>query len=117
MAQHRAASRNAACKAVSRTLRNRDLSLLVNRPIRAHGDCGANLGGCARCMVEGESGILAMAPDWCKPSYLPTRRQLRWPNGALATLYSGEEPDRLRGPQHDAALCDELSAWRVSVPP
>jgi phage terminase large subunit-like protein len=38
-------------------------------------------------MVEGESGILAMAPDWCMPSYLRTRRQLRWPNGALATLY------------------------------
>ena len=53
MAQHRAASRNAACKAVSRTLRNRDLSLLVNRPIRAHGDCGANLGGCARCYGRG----------------------------------------------------------------
>jgi phage terminase large subunit-like protein len=64
-------------------------------------------------MIEGESGILATAPAWCLPSYLPTRRQIRWPNGALATLYSGEEPDRLRGPQHDACLCDELGAWRV----
>jgi phage terminase large subunit-like protein len=63
-------------------------------------------------MVEGESGILATAPTWCRPIYQTTRRQLQWPNGAIATLYSAEEPDRLRGPQHDAALCDELASWR-----
>jgi phage terminase large subunit-like protein len=28
-------------------------------------------------LVEGESGILATAPSWCQPLYLPTRRQLR----------------------------------------
>jgi phage terminase large subunit-like protein len=63
-------------------------------------------------LVEGESGILATASDWCRPQYQPTRRQLQWPNGAIGTLYSAEEPDRLRGPQHDCALCDELAAWR-----
>jgi phage terminase large subunit-like protein len=63
-------------------------------------------------MVEGESGILATAPTWCRPVYQTTRRRLQWPNGAIATLYSAEEPDRLRGPQHDAALCDELATWR-----
>ena len=63
-------------------------------------------------MVEGESGILTTAPTWCRPIYQAVRRQLQWPNGAIATLYSAEEPDRLRGPQHDAALCDELAAWR-----
>ena len=63
-------------------------------------------------MVEGESGILATAPTWCRPIYQTTRRRLQWPNGAIATLYSAEEPDRLRGPQHDAALCDELATWR-----
>jgi len=63
-------------------------------------------------MVEGESGILECAPDWCRPVYQSTRRRLEWPNGALAYLYSAEEPDRLRGPQHDAAVCDELGSWR-----
>jgi phage terminase large subunit-like protein len=63
-------------------------------------------------MVEGESGILACARDWCRPVYQSTRRRLEWPNGALAYLYSAEEPDRLRGPQHDAAVCDELGSWR-----
>ena len=32
--------------------------------------------------------------------------------GAVATTYSADEPERLRGPQHDAAWCDELGAWR-----
>jgi phage terminase large subunit-like protein len=63
-------------------------------------------------MVEGESGILATAPPWCRPEYQATRRRLTWPNGALAFCYSAEEPERLRGPQHDGALCDELGSWR-----
>ncbi len=63
-------------------------------------------------MVEGESGILAISPSWFRPRYEPSRRRLEWPNGAIATTYSADEPDRLRGPQHDAAWCDELAAWR-----
>jgi phage terminase large subunit-like protein len=62
-------------------------------------------------MVLGESGIVAVSPPWCRPLYEPSKRCLRWPNGAVATLYSAEEPDRLRGPQHEAAWCDELCAW------
>jgi phage terminase large subunit-like protein len=62
-------------------------------------------------MVAGESGILATAPPWCRPVYEPSKRRLIWPNGAQAFLYSAEEPDRLRGPQHEAAWCDELCAW------
>jgi phage terminase large subunit-like protein len=62
-------------------------------------------------MVLGESGIVAVSPPWLRPLYEPSKRSLRWPNGAVATLYSAEEPDRLRGPQHEAAWCDELCAW------
>ena len=40
-------------------------------------------------MAEGESGILATAPDWCKPLYQPTRRRIVWPSGAIATLLGG----------------------------
>jgi phage terminase large subunit-like protein len=63
-------------------------------------------------IVEGESGILAIAPSYSRPTYEPSRRRLTWPNGAIATLYSADEPERLRGPQHDAAACDELGSWR-----
>lgn len=63
-------------------------------------------------MVEGESGILAISPPWNRPVYEPSKRRVTWPNGAIATLYSADEPERLRGPQHDFAWGDELAAWR-----
>lgn len=63
-------------------------------------------------MVEGESGILAVCPNSNRPVYEPSKRRLTWPNGVIATLFSSEEPERLRGPQHGAAWCDELGAWR-----
>ena len=63
-------------------------------------------------MVEGESGILAVSPAGKRPTYEPSKRRLTWPNGAIATTYSADEPERLRGPQHDCAWCDEMGAWR-----
>jgi predicted phage terminase large subunit-like protein len=72
----------------------------------------ATASDCRDVVVEGESGILACAPSWCRPTYESTRRRLIWPNGAVAYTYSAEEPERLRGPQHDAAICDELGSWR-----
>lgn len=63
-------------------------------------------------LVEGASGLLGIYPPDERPSYEPSKRRLTWPNGAVATLYSAEDPDQLRGPQHDLALCDELAKWR-----
>src|SRR5436190_16004098 len=65
-------------------------------------------------MVEGESGILAISPPWERPRYEPSNRRLTWPNGAEALLFSADEPERLRGPQHDAVWCDEVAAWRYA---
>lgn len=56
-------------------------------------------------LVEGSSGLLGIYPPDERPSYEPSKRRLTWPNGAVATLYSAEDPDQLRGPQHDLALC------------
>lgn len=63
-------------------------------------------------MVEGESGLLACSPPSFKPRYEPSKRRLSWPNGAIATTFSADEPERLRGPQHDGAWCDEPASWR-----
>lgn len=65
-------------------------------------------------MVEGESGILACAPPWCQPKYEPSKRRLTWPNGTLATTYSGDAPEQLRGPQHHYAWCDEVAKWKYA---
>ena len=44
--------------------------------------------------------------------YEPSKRALTWANGTTATLYSAEEPDRLRGPNHHWAWPDEVCAWQ-----
>lgn len=62
-------------------------------------------------MVEGESGLLSVFPPHERPLYEPSKRRVTFANGAIATTYSADEPDRLRGPQHDAAWCDEIGAW------
>jgi predicted phage terminase large subunit-like protein len=63
-------------------------------------------------MVEGPSGLLAIGPPHRRPRYRPRLHRLEYENGALAFLFSAEEPDRLRGPQCEAAWCDELASWR-----
>ena len=63
-------------------------------------------------MVEGESGILAISHPKCKPTFVPSKRRLEWPNGAIATIYSDNDPETLRGPQHDLAWVDELAKFR-----
>ncbi len=65
-------------------------------------------------LVEGEAGVLAISPPWNRPLYEPSKRRLTWPNGATATTYSADEPDLLRGPAHDGALCDEIASWRFA---
>jgi len=62
-------------------------------------------------MVEGESGILACSRIEI-PLYEPSKRRITWKNGSMATLYSAEEPDRLRGPQHHYIWADEIAAWK-----
>lgn len=72
---------------------------------------GATAADVRDTMIEGESGILAVASRGCHPMYEPSKRRLTWPNGSLAFAYSADEPDRLRGPQHSHAWADELAAW------
>ncbi|UTW59969.1 DNA-packaging protein [Kordiimonas sp. SCSIO 12603] len=63
-------------------------------------------------MIEGDSGLMRICPPWATPKFESSKRTLTWPGGSVATLFSAEEPERLRGPQHHAAWCDELCAWR-----
>lgn len=63
-------------------------------------------------MVMGESGILACSPPDRKPEWQASRQQLVWPNGAVAQVFSAHDPERLRGPQFDAAWADELGKWK-----
>jgi phage terminase large subunit-like protein len=63
-------------------------------------------------MIEGVSGLLSISPRGQRPSWIPSRRRLEWPNGAVAQAFSAEDPESLRGPQFAAAWSDELAKWR-----
>ena len=65
-------------------------------------------------LVEGESGILSVYPEPERPLYESSKRRLTWANGAVATVFNATEPDQLRGPQFDAAWCDELAKWKYA---
>jgi hypothetical protein len=63
-------------------------------------------------MVEGPSGLLAIAPPWALPRFEPSKRRVTWPNGARAVCLSGEEPERARGLNVDTLWADELACWQ-----
>lgn len=78
-------------------------------------------GDVRRVMVEGDSGLLNMCWKGDKtykggkmgyPLWQPTNNTMTWENGAVATFFSAEDPDRLRGPQFHAFWADEVSSWR-----
>nr|WP_321440306.1 terminase family protein [uncultured Hyphomonas sp.] len=76
---------------------------------------GPTLHDVREVMIHGESGLLGIESEtrW-RPVYHASRRMLEYTNGARAYVFSAEDPDSLRGPQFDAAWCDELAAWRYA---
>jgi predicted phage terminase large subunit-like protein len=65
-------------------------------------------------MVQSSGGILRCHPPEFRPTYKPSLRKLEWPNGAVAHTYSADDPEQLRGPEHEAAWSDELAKWRYA---
>lgn len=62
--------------------------------------------------VEGESGLLAVIPDRLIVNWNRSMGELDLTNGTHIKLFTAEKPERLRGPQHHWAWCDELAAWQ-----
>lgn len=89
----------------------------VNDMVKDHGYGRVGLGGRTAgdvrdVMVEGPSGILELSHPDFRPLYEPSKRRLTWPNGAVATTYTADKPDQLRGPQHDLFWGDEIASWK-----
>ena len=64
-------------------------------------------------MVEGESGIMAVCPNAERPHFRRSApMRLEWPNGAQSLVLSADEPERIRGKQHEKLWADELGSWR-----
>ena len=73
---------------------------------------GATAADVRDTMIEGASGLLSVFPPDRRPVYEPSKRRVTFDNGATAVAFSADQPDRLRGPNHDLAWADELAAWR-----
>ena len=90
----------------------------IREYVQAHPGCRVALVGPTAAdvrdvMVEGESGIVAVCSRYrFGATYKSSKRRIDFDNGAFAFLYSADEPDRLRGPQHHIAWADEIGAWR-----
>jgi len=77
---------------------------------------------CRETLAKGQSGIIAAHPKWAQPKYNQGHGIIEWPNGSRAYLYSGKDPDRLRGPNFHKAWIDEAAAcdyiddiWEIAV--
>ena len=75
---------------------------------------GATVDDARDIMIEGDSGILAICPGDERPLYVSHKRRLEWPNGARSLIFTADEPERLRGKQHQKLWCDELASWRYT---
>jgi len=78
---------------------------------RTFGIIGPTADTLRRDVVQGSSGLLEIAPPWCRPTHEPSQRRVVWPDGAVAHLLSSEEPDRIRGVNLDGFYADELTSW------
>lgn len=80
---------------------------------RAHGRIALiaeTLGDAREVMIDGESGLMAVSTG-PRPVFEVSRRRVVFANGAIAQIFSSEDPDALRGYQFDAAWGDEFAKW------
>lgn len=93
----------------------------VKQGVRSIALIGQDAEDVRKVMVNGPSGLLStcypedrtITGEWLgRPVYNPSLKTVTWQNGAVANLYSGEDPDDLRGPQHEKAWVDELAKMR-----
>ncbi|HEX7656505.1 MAG TPA: terminase family protein [Sphingomonas sp.] len=73
---------------------------------------GGTIEDVRRVMIEGESGILRVGRHGDHFDWRRDAGELTFKSGAVAYVYSAEAPEKLRGPEHAVAWCDELSKWR-----
>lgn len=72
---------------------------------------GATRDEVAKVMVEGPSGLIAVAGTGEAVEWVPTQGLVRFSSGAEAFVYSAEAGEKLRGPEHHFAWADELAKW------
>ena len=64
-----------------------------------------------KVMIEGPSGLIALARSGEPVRWWPSRGEVSFAGGARAFVYSAESAEALRGPEHHFAWVDELAKW------
>ena len=88
----------------------------VNAQARADGNArialiGATIEDVRKVMIEGQSGLLRMAQTGDTIEWHAGKGEVVFHTGAQAFVYSAECYEKLRGPEHSHAWCDELGKW------
>jgi len=86
--------------------------MVVSGAARRIGLIGETLLDARRVMVEGPSGLLNPMRREARPTYRPATGRLHWPNGAVAEIFSADDPEQLRGPEFDLIWADEFAKWK-----
>ena len=84
----------------------------AGKPVERIALVGETIADVRDVMIEGVSGLLAIHRRGDRPRWKPSLRRVEWPNGAVAQVFSSEDPESLRGPQFAAAWADEIAKWR-----
>jgi phage terminase large subunit-like protein len=72
---------------------------------------GRTIGEARDLMIEGRAGLLHVFPDWNRPQWVASKRLIRFPSGAQGHVFTSDEPDLLRGPEHQKIWADETASW------
>ena len=86
------------------------LAPLAKAPVGRIALIGETLVDVRQVMIKGVSGLLAIHRADERPRF---EASMTWPNGAIAQMFSADDPDSLRGPQFEVAWADELAKWRA----
>ncbi|HEU0066651.1 MAG TPA: terminase family protein, partial [Sphingomonas sp.] len=77
---------------------------------------GGSAHDAAKVMIEGASGLVAVARRDEAIVWRREAAEVRFPSGAVARVFSAVAYEQLRGPEHHAAWCDELAKWKTGQP-
>lgn len=86
--------------------------LIETNQARHIGLIGQSLVEAASVMVLGESGLMNVFPPHERPIFKSGQQKIFFKNGAVATLFGGNSPERLRGPQFDLVWIDEFAKFK-----
>jgi phage terminase large subunit-like protein len=73
---------------------------------------GGSVDEVRKVMIEGPAGLLAQARSGEPVLWNPTQGIVTFHSGAQGFVHSARAPEKLRGPEHDFAWCDELAKWK-----